>query len=130
MSLRRSAPLVSVLVSSATLACNRFGDCEDLSRPALATAFLEPCHPRHFNAGRRDDYVCCSDDPAAAGGRTPDFDALALPDTETGQPLFAGKRSGWSEWGQCMIEGFDSRCSRPSIVQRECAWPFGLEVAA
>lgn len=111
---------LSVALLADALGCGGLGDCEDLRRPSIATAFLEPCDPRGFTAGRRDDYLCCSDDPSAADGLVPDYESLALPDGVGSSPLFAGDRASWSAWGQCTIKGFEERNSDLGGCPRPC----------
>jgi hypothetical protein len=54
------------------------------------------------------DYVCCSDDPATVGGKTPNFFTNQNND-EYGAPIFSGNNNPLSTWGRCVaIGGFAS----------------------
>lgn len=105
------------------------GDCEERRPEGLPTGMREPCHPRHFDRGHhRERQVCCSDDPATAMGRTPDYAALRLGGVAQallGKPLFSAARSHWSEWGQCEPEFFDSTNPDLNGCFRPCSphWP-------
>jgi hypothetical protein len=98
--------------------CYDPGDCEEIPAEHLPTGFSQPCHPGNFQRGA-DLKVCCPDDPAAAGGLPPDYDAVDAPDTALGEPLFSAARAPWSQWGQCVIDGFSNEdvdlagCPRP-----------------
>ncbi|TPV96444.1 MAG: hypothetical protein B7733_04760 [Myxococcales bacterium FL481] len=52
------------------------------------------------------EWVCCSDDPAAAPGRLPDYSGDE-DDDMWGEPLFSGKRNDLSRSGMCVDVGPD-----------------------
>lgn len=108
----------------ALFACRERGDCEEIPPKRLPTGFPEPCHPRDFHQGD-DDKVCCPDDPAAAGGLAPNYDAIDAPSASLGAPLFSATRAGWSEWGQCVVDGFSDADPDLAGCPRPCnpRWP-------
>jgi hypothetical protein len=55
------------------------------------------------------DYICCSDDPATVGGKTPNFFNPGVVDDEYGVPIFSGNNNSLSTWGRCVeVGGFTS----------------------
>ncbi|GEM_PF-1264617 len=62
-----------------------------------------PRQPENCPDGRGDDFMCCSDDPAASGGKNPRY-LLAQREVggETGDPIFSGGRNAASTSGMCV----------------------------
>jgi len=74
------------------------------------------CNP-NANTACPADYICCSDDPATVGGRTPNY-YVGVIDDEYGPPIFSGNNNALSHWGQCVLVGgfaspFASGCPVP-----------------
>lgn len=64
------------------------------------------------------DYICCSDDPATVGGKTPNYFNPGVVDDVYDTPLFSGDNNDRSRSGQCIETGgfvspFASGCPVP-----------------
>ena len=76
-----------------------------------------PCRPVDGDGACPTDYICCSDDPAAVGGRLPNY--FDDDDEEVfGAPIFSGPNNALSHSGQCVDVGdfpspFASGCGVP-----------------
>jgi hypothetical protein len=67
--------------------------------------------------------VCCSDDPATVGGKTPNFFQSGLEDDEYGRPIFAGDNNELGTWGRCVeVGGFVSPFANGCPVPCNPTW--------
>lgn len=93
--------------------------------PTTGGALLSPCKPVDGNTCPIG-YVCCSDDPATAGGRKPNYYKDGLVDEKYGAPLFSDANNDLSHWGRCIDVGeFTSPLTNGCPVPCNPTWPAG-----